>query len=261
MKDQSNLFSSDQSEKRFIPCVINVNNEFAITRSARRLQTKRFFRPHSWLRHVFVFSTTTASCHAFVSIPMVTWTKPTNFNNPIFAEHSLSQRTWRRRRQPKLDTSDSNRGDEPWQNQELLLQSRGMLPQKAKPMPIVGYNADEILEFYDKRPLEVGWRLNSLGLPLLGWYLGLLGDKLLGIQDGESVQRKRGAELRQHLVRTKSVALIKVRSRCLCLRVWESIVRSKVCTVLPHFFFVVCAPAVWSSPQPATGFDSQQDLG
>ena len=80
-------------------------------------------------------------------------------------------------------------------------------------MPITGYNADAILEFYDKRPLEVGWRLNSLGLPLLGWYLGLLVDQLFGIQDGEAVQRKRGAELREHLVRTKSVALIKVRKR------------------------------------------------
>lgn len=77
-------------------------------------------------------------------------------------------------------------------------------------MPITGYDAEAILEFYDKRPLEVGWRLNSLGLPLLGWYLGLLVDQLRGVAEEESVQRKRGAELRANLVRTKSVALIKV---------------------------------------------------
>ena len=37
-----------------------------------------------------------------------------------------------------------------------------------KPMPITGYDGEAILEYYDRRPLQVGWRLNSLGLPLLG---------------------------------------------------------------------------------------------
>jgi hypothetical protein len=40
--------------------------------------------------------------------------------------------------------------------------------RKMKPMPITGYNAKEIEEYYDRRPWQVGWRLNSLGLPLLG---------------------------------------------------------------------------------------------
>lgn len=40
--------------------------------------------------------------------------------------------------------------------------------QKMKPMPILGYSARTILAYYDARPLEVGWRLNSLGFPLLG---------------------------------------------------------------------------------------------
>lgn len=40
--------------------------------------------------------------------------------------------------------------------------------QKMKPLPILGYNSRAILEYYDLRPLEVGWRLNSLGFPLLG---------------------------------------------------------------------------------------------
>ncbi|KAL3822084.1 hypothetical protein ACHAXA_000152 [Cyclostephanos tholiformis] len=73
----------------------------------------------------------------------------------------------------------------------------------------VGYDAQSILNFYDRRPWEVGLRLNMLGLPLLGWYLGLVTDKLLKIDDEESVERKRGEELRGHLVRSKSVALIK----------------------------------------------------
>ena len=39
--------------------------------------------------------------------------------------------------------------------------------------------------------------------------MGLVTDKLLKIDDEESVERKRGEELRGHLVRSKSVALIK----------------------------------------------------
>jgi len=35
-------------------------------------------------------------------------------------------------------------------------------------MPVVGYNAEEIMNYYDRRPLVVGWRLNKLSLPLLG---------------------------------------------------------------------------------------------
>uniref|UniRef100_A0A7S4N5F6 ABC1 atypical kinase-like domain-containing protein n=1 Tax=Odontella aurita TaxID=265563 RepID=A0A7S4N5F6_9STRA len=76
-------------------------------------------------------------------------------------------------------------------------------------MPVTGYNADEICEHYDRRPLEVGWRLNSLSLPLLGWYIGLLFDKLLGTDQKEETQRMRGEELRMHLVRSGSVALVK----------------------------------------------------
>lgn len=83
--------------------------------------------------------------------------------------------------------------------------------KKMKPMPVTGYDAQSILNFYDRRPLQVGWRLNSLGFPLLGWYLGLLSDKALGLSEKPYVMRKRGKELRQHLVRSQSVALIKVR--------------------------------------------------
>ncbi len=77
-------------------------------------------------------------------------------------------------------------------------------------MPVTGYDAQSILNFYDRRPLHVGWRLNSLGIPLFGWYLSLLMDKAIGLDEKPYVQRKRGEQLRQILVRSQSVALIKV---------------------------------------------------
>jgi hypothetical protein len=43
-----------------------------------------------------------------------------------------------------------------------------MLRKKTKPIPVTGYDGKAIDEFYDRRPLQVGWRLNSLGFPLLG---------------------------------------------------------------------------------------------
>ena len=49
-----------------------------------------------------------------------------------------------------------------------VLQRRRQRRQKMKPMPILGYSARTILAYYDARPLEVGWRLNSLLFPLLG---------------------------------------------------------------------------------------------
>lgn len=75
--------------------------------------------------------------------------------------------------------------------------------------PPTGYNAKAICELYDRRPLEVGWRLNILGLPLLGWYFGLVSDKVFKIDHHDYIQQKRGEELRQILERSGSVALIK----------------------------------------------------
>jgi hypothetical protein len=46
---------------------------------------------------------------------------------------------------------------------------------KTKPMPVTGYNSKAIIELYDRRPLQVGWRLNWLGLPLLGTFACLSG--------------------------------------------------------------------------------------
>ena len=81
--------------------------------------------------------------------------------------------------------------------------------QKKKPMPVTGYDAKAIEKHYDMRPLQVGWRLNSLGLPLLAWYGRLLMDRANGVLNLPSVQRQRGKELREVFVRSKSVALIK----------------------------------------------------
>ena len=46
--------------------------------------------------------------------------------------------------------------------------------QKMKPMPVTGYDAQAIEEFYDRRPLQVGWRLNSIGFPLLGTFVACI---------------------------------------------------------------------------------------
>lgn len=89
----------------------------------------------------------------------------------------------------------------------------------------VKYDAQSILDYYDRRPFDVGLRLNMLGLPLLGWYFGLVMDKVLKIEDDENVERKRGEELRMHLVRSKSVALIKT-GQALSLR--PDILKSKI---------------------------------
>ncbi len=81
--------------------------------------------------------------------------------------------------------------------------------QKMKPMPVTGYDAKAIEEYYDMRPLQVGWRLNTLGFPLLFWYARLLIDNANGVSDLPSVQRQRGKELRKAFVQSRSVTLIK----------------------------------------------------
>jgi hypothetical protein len=158
------------------------------------------------------------SCNAFSPPPITnhrwgdtTIATSTTTTTTLFAEYSMPHRTWRRRNPQHEQQAAAQQQQQQQDNEQPLVL------KKTKPMPITGYNADAILECYDKRPLEVGWRLNSVGLPLLGWYLQLLGDSLMGVDNQESVNRKRGAELRQHLVRTKSVALIKVCIYILCL--------------------------------------------
>jgi len=111
------------------------------------------------------------------------------------------------------------------QQDQQTINSGGRRPQKTKPMPITGYDGKAIDAYYDRRPLQVGLRLNSLGFPLLGWYLGLLTDKALGISDKPDVQRKRGSELREHLVQSRSVALIKS-GQALSLR--PDLIRNKI---------------------------------
>jgi hypothetical protein len=56
------------------------------------------------------------------------------------------------------------------QNQQSRISDENPKRRRVKtmPMPVRGYDAFAIEEYYDYRPLEVAWRLNSLGLPLLG---------------------------------------------------------------------------------------------
>lgn len=117
----------------------------------------------------------------------------------------------------------SKRGDA-YQQQQRILQDvsvssarianintamRSRNKQKLKPIPVTGYDAKAIEKYYNIRPLLVGWRLNSLGFPLLAWYGRLLIDNATGVSNLPSVQRQRGKELREAFVRSKSVALIK----------------------------------------------------
>jgi hypothetical protein len=70
---------------------------------------------------------------------------------------------------------------------------------------VTDYNVQAIYDYYDRRPWEVVWRLNCLGLPLFMWYVGLSLDELFGVSKDPNVQRKRGAELRDLLVRSVSI--------------------------------------------------------
>jgi hypothetical protein len=70
---------------------------------------------------------------------------------------------------------------------------------------VTDYDVQAIYDYYDRRPWKVVWRLNSLGLPLFMWYVGLSLDELFGVSKDPNVQRKRGAELRDLLVRSVSI--------------------------------------------------------
>lgn len=132
----------------------------------------------------------------------------------------VDSRTWIQRPSPRDNNRTTNN-----ENIVVINNVHGRRKQKLKPMPVTGYDAAAIEAYYDRRPWEVVWRLNNLGIPLLGWYLGLLTDKTMGIADQEEVQRKRGVELRMHLVQSKSVALIKS-GQALSLR--PDLIRNKI---------------------------------
>jgi aarF domain-containing kinase len=66
-----------------------------------------------------------------------------------------------------------------------------------------------VLIFYTSSSTKAFVSIISFRSTIIGWYFRLLMDKAMGIDQKEDVQRKRGAELRHHLVESKSVALIK----------------------------------------------------
>jgi len=167
-------------------------------------------------------ATTALLIFAIIQAPSPTYSfsifphsKRKNFPFPtkLAAESSLNRptsRTWRQQRSIR----ESPPSDQ-----------RRIQPLKTKPMPIIDYDAHSIIDHYDKRPLEVGWRLNCLGLPLLSWYFSLLTDKWLGREKDTKIQRQRGRELREHLVRSGSVAFIKS-GQALSLR--PDLIRNKI---------------------------------
>jgi len=122
---------------------------------------------------------------------------------------SPRRRTFRQRPSPRDRSLVESYKERQEEIEEHMLAPIARDHMNLEPMPIKGYDAAAIEDYYDRRPFQVGWRLNSLGFPLLGWYMGLLLDKALGIDNDPVVQKKRGEELRRHLVHSGSVALIK----------------------------------------------------
>jgi predicted unusual protein kinase regulating ubiquinone biosynthesis (AarF/ABC1/UbiB family) len=136
--------------------------------------------------------------------------------------HNQPQQYWN----PLRDSSSSTRTTKNISsNNNNNVAGRSRNKQKKKPLPVTGYDAKAIEKYYDMRPLQVGWRLNSLGLPLLAWYGRLLMDRATGVLDLPSVQRQRGKELREAFVRSNSVALIKS-GQALSLR--PDIIKNKI---------------------------------
>lgn len=167
-----------------------IDRKHGITTSGNRRRTSRLL--------ILLIAQAPLHVHSF-SVLSRTKRKHFSFPTILAADSSLDRptsRTWRQ--QPSIRESPPS-------------DQRRIQPLKTKPMPIIGYDAQAIIDYYDKRPLEVGWRLNCLGLPLLSWYFSLLVDKWLGREKDLTIQRERGKELREHLVRSGSVAFIKVR--------------------------------------------------
>lgn len=79
----------------------------------------------------------------------------------LSSEAAPSSRTWDQTRHKQVYY-----GEKPEEDPSPPMITREKI--KTKPMPIEGYDAREICETYDRRPFQVGWRMNSVGLPLLG---------------------------------------------------------------------------------------------
>jgi hypothetical protein len=102
---------------------------------------------------------------AFSSPPI---SKQSNHLSPLKSSYIDEPRTWNLQRNNNNNNNNNNK--DPPRGNNNVSDDRSKSRQKMKPMPITGYNYKSIEEYYDRRPLQVGWRLNSLSLPLLGAY-------------------------------------------------------------------------------------------
>ncbi len=84
--------------------------------------------------------------------------------------HYSKSRSYHRHNSEAVDDNPFNAGGNDILSSSSLytFSSTQLSVRKKKPMPIVGYNGQEICDYYDRSPLVVGWRLNILSLPLLG---------------------------------------------------------------------------------------------
>jgi hypothetical protein len=112
-----------------------------------------------------------SACSSFLQerIPSATTTMPTSLymaNTVNFP--GTGSRTWSQKPRQQGNSVDTNNKAALMVTPPPLNKTAKRVRQKTKPMPVTGYNAEAIEYYYDRRPFQVGWRLNSLGFPLLG---------------------------------------------------------------------------------------------
>ena len=118
-----------------------------------------------------------------VASPVAAFSPP-NQHNAIFASLLTNEPSSKRRRcfmsTPEIDGGPSRtwnqRPDLPASSSQAAQNgtNRRRRQRKPKPIPVTGYNGKEIEDYYDRRPFQVGWRLNILGFPLLGTFFDTL---------------------------------------------------------------------------------------
>lgn len=180
--------------------LVPVDNSSSNTSIVRRRQlvgrcTKNMSVLLKWKRYfVVTICMSVIRCEAFYT------TK--NFNHCSFPALSRNQNWQCRHSRHSLPLSASSKSTP----SRLMFDGTPPTPTRSSSSSgqNVNYSVQAIYDYYDRRPWAVLWRLNCLGLPLLLWYIGLSLDELFGISKDVNVQRKRGAELRDHLVRSVS---------------------------------------------------------
>jgi hypothetical protein len=149
------------------------------------------------LLQILLLTRSVGTSLAFSSLPSVAAPSRASSGLHMTIEPTTGSRTWVQQASP-LDIESRNINQRVAGSNDPVVVNRQRFPQrpltgsqatilppppalipprnraKMQPMPVTGYNSLAIEEHYDRRPFQVGWRLNSLGFPLLGklwlWY-------------------------------------------------------------------------------------------